>query len=63
MEKLDVDPSGPMVLEHLKEHAIGLYKHLMNVTGMIDEDYVGKKMTDDITIISTLIIKSSGMII
>ena len=48
MEKLDVDPSGPMVLEHLKEHAIGLYNYLMNVKGMINEDYVGKKLMDDI---------------
>ena len=37
-----------MVLEHLKDHAIGLYNYLMNVKGMIYEDYVGKKLTEDI---------------
>ena len=48
MKKRDVNLVWPMVLEHLKEHAMGLYNCLMNMKGMIDDDYVGKKLTDDI---------------
>ncbi len=42
----DMNPVGPMVLEHLKNHIEGLYKYFMR--GKPNEDSVGTSLTKDI---------------
>ena len=46
MEIRDVNPVGPMVLEHLKNHIDGLYKYFMK--GKTNEESVGASLTKDI---------------
>ncbi len=46
MEIRDVNPVGPMVLKHLKNHIDGLYKYFMK--GKTDEESVGASLTKDI---------------
>ena len=46
MEIRDVNPVGPMVLEHLKNHIDGLYKYFMR--GKPNEDSVGTSLSKDI---------------
>jgi hypothetical protein len=47
MEKCDMNPIGPMVLEHLKnDHVDGLYRYFMK--DKIDKDPVGETLTEDI---------------
>ncbi len=46
MEKCDLNPIGPMVLEHLKNHVDGLYRYFMK--DKINDDPVGEKLTEDI---------------
>jgi hypothetical protein len=46
MEKRDLNPIGPMVLEHLKNHVDGLYRYFMK--DKINEKPVGDTMTEEI---------------
>ncbi len=46
MEKRDLNPIGPMVLEHLKNHVDGLYRYFMK--DKIDKEPVGEPLTEDI---------------
>ncbi len=46
MEIRDVNPVGPMVLNHLKNHIDGLYKYFMK--GKTNEESVGASLTKDI---------------
>ncbi len=39
------NPIGIFPLDHLKDHAQGLYNHLMN--GSVSKDFVGEKLTND----------------
>jgi hypothetical protein len=45
MKKRSKNPVGILLLDHLKDHAQGLYNHLMN--GSVSEDLVGEKLTND----------------
>jgi hypothetical protein len=46
METRVVNPVGPMVLKHLKNHIDGLYKYFMK--GNTNEESVGASLTKDI---------------
>ncbi len=46
MEKCDLIPIGPMVLEHLKHHVDGLYRYFMK--DKIDEESFGEPLTEEI---------------
>jgi hypothetical protein len=46
MEKHDLNPIGPMVLEHLKNHVDGHYRYFMK--DKIYEEPVGETFTGDI---------------
>jgi hypothetical protein len=46
MEKRVLNPIGPMVLEHLKNHGDGLYRYFMK--DKIDKEPVGETLTEDI---------------
>ncbi len=46
MEKRDLIPIGPMVVEYLKNHVDGLYSYFMK--DKIDEEPVGETLTEDI---------------
>jgi hypothetical protein len=46
MEKHDLNPIGPMVLEHLKNHVDGLYRYLMK--DKIDKEPVDETLTEEI---------------
>ena len=45
MKKQAKNPVGILLLDHLKDHAQGLYNHLMN--GSVSKDLVGEKLTND----------------
>jgi hypothetical protein len=44
MKKQSKNPVGILLLYHLKDHAQGLYNHLMN--GSVSKDLVGEKLTN-----------------
>jgi hypothetical protein len=46
MEKHDLNPISPMVLEHLKHHVDGLYRYFMKDN--IKEEPVGETLAEDI---------------
>ncbi len=46
MEIRDINPVGPIVLEHLKSYIDGLYKYFMK--GKTNEESVGASLTKDI---------------
>ncbi len=46
MEKHDLNPIGPMVLEHLINHVDGLYRYFKK--DKIDKEPVGETLTEDI---------------
>ncbi len=46
MKKCDLNPIGPMVLEHLKNHVDGLYRYFMK--DKIEEESVGEILTEDV---------------
>jgi len=46
MKKRESNQVGELLLDHLKDHAVGLYDHLLSGTG--DVESVEKKLTDDI---------------
>jgi hypothetical protein len=46
MKKHEKNPVGILLLDHLKDHAQGLYNHLMN--GSVSNDLVAEKLTNDI---------------
>jgi hypothetical protein len=46
MKKREKNPVGILLLDHLKDHAQGLYNHLMN--GSVSNDLVAEKLTNDI---------------
>jgi hypothetical protein len=46
MEIRDINPVGPMVLKHLKNHIDGLYEYFMK--GKTNEESVGASLTKDI---------------
>ena len=46
MEKHDLNPIGPMVLEHLMNHVDGLYRYFKKYK--IDKEPVGETLTEDI---------------
>ncbi len=45
MKKRSKNTIGILLLDHLKDHAQGLYNHLMN--GSVIKDLVGAKLTND----------------
>jgi hypothetical protein len=45
MKKWAKNPVGILLLDHLKDHAQGLYNHLMN--GSVSKDLAGEKLTND----------------
>ncbi len=45
MKKRSKNPVGILLLDHLKDHAQGLYNHLMN--GSVSKDLVGEKLTNN----------------
>ncbi len=45
MKKQSKNPIGILLLDHLKDHAQGLYNHLMN--GSVSKDLVGEKLTNN----------------
>jgi hypothetical protein len=46
MEKHDLNPIGPIVLEHLKNHVDGLYRYFMK--DKINEEPIGETLAEDI---------------
>jgi hypothetical protein len=46
MEKCDLNPIGPMVLEHLKHHVDSLYRYFMK--DKIVKELVGETLIEDI---------------
>ncbi len=46
MKKWAKNPNGILLLDHLMDHAQGLYNHLMN--GSVSKDLAGEKLTNDI---------------
>lgn len=46
MKKREKNPVGVLLLDHLKDHAQGLYNHLMN--GSLSDDLAAEKLTNDI---------------
>ena len=46
MKKRESNQVGELLLDHIKDHAVGLYDHLLSGTG--DVESVEKKLTDDI---------------
>ncbi len=46
MEKCNLNPIGPMVLEHLKNHVNGLYRYFMKEK--ISKEAVGETLTEEI---------------
>jgi hypothetical protein len=46
MKKRETNQVGELLMNHLKDHAVGLYDHLLAGTGNVD--LVEKKLTDDI---------------
>ena len=46
MKKHETNQVGELLLDHLKDHAVGLYDHLLSGTGNVD--LVEKKLTNDI---------------
>jgi hypothetical protein len=46
IKKREKKSVGILLLDHLKDHAQGLYNHSMN--GSVSKDLVGKKLTNDI---------------
>jgi hypothetical protein len=46
MRKRDLNPIGPMVLEHLKNHVDGLYRYFMK--DKINKEPVGETLTEDV---------------
>ena len=45
MKKRAKKSVGILLLDHLKDHAQGIYNHLMN--GSVSKDLVGEKLTND----------------
>ncbi len=45
MKKQEKNPVGILLLDHLRNHAQGLYNHLMN--GSLSKDLVGEKLTNN----------------
>ena len=46
MKKRESNQVGKLLLDHLKDHAVGLYDHLLSGTGNLE--LVEKKVTNDI---------------
>jgi hypothetical protein len=46
MKKRESNQVGELLLDHIKDHAVGLYDHLLSRTG--DVESVEKKLTNDI---------------
>ncbi len=46
MKKRDINPIGPLVIDHIKEHASSFYEYLLKKKP--NEDLVAKNITDDI---------------
>ncbi len=59
MEKRDLNPIGPMVLEHLKNHVDALYRYFMK--DKFNKESVGETLNEDIHNISAVVIISFGV--
>ncbi len=60
MEKRDLNPIGPMVLEHLKNHIDGLYRYFMK--DIFGKEPVGETLAEDIHKHFVVVIISFGVI-